>query len=62
MFFPEFQLSGKVARGSVDTDTILGYVDLLVIDSKGVPHIIDYKTSPKHYDHYKTVKKRTYSY
>lgn len=62
MFFPEFQLSGKVARGSVDTDTILGYVDLLVIDSKGVPHIIDYKTSPKHYDHYKAVKKRTYSY
>jgi len=34
----------------------------LVIDSKGVPHVIDYKTSPKYYDDYSNPKITTFTY
>ncbi|MGN0967060.1 MAG: PD-(D/E)XK nuclease family protein [Candidatus Coprovivens sp.] len=30
--------------------SLVGRIDLLVLDNKGVPHIVDYKTSPKSYD------------
>jgi ATP-dependent exoDNAse (exonuclease V) beta subunit len=41
---------------------LLGRIDLLVIDSKGNTHIIDYKTSPKPYGEYNSAKKRAYTY
>ena len=45
-----------------DTDLLLGRIDLLVIDSKGNAHVIDYKTSPKPYTHYNSAKKLSYTY
>lgn len=39
-----------------------GSIDLMVVDKNGTPHIIDWKTSPKPYNGYNDVKKRTYRY
>jgi hypothetical protein len=41
---------------------VLGRLDLLVIDENGVPHIFDYKTSPKNYIDYASAKKLTFTY
>jgi ATP-dependent exoDNAse (exonuclease V) beta subunit len=37
-------------------------VDLLVIDEKGIPHLIDYKTSTKPYTEFHNTKKLAYAY
>ena len=41
---------------------LIGNIDLVVITDSGDTHIIDYKTSPKKYELYNDVKRRTFSY
>ena len=57
-FFPEFTVSAKLE----DDRSILGRIDLVVIDERGIPHIIDFKTSPKAYNDYNRAKVRTFYY
>lgn len=40
----------------------MGIIDLLIIDSKGVSHIIDFKTSIRSYDQFPHAKKLSYKY
>lgn len=57
-FFPEFTVSTELEDGR----SILGRIDLVVIDTEGIPHIIDFKTSPKPYNKYNKAKVRTFYY
>ena len=57
-FWPEFTVSTELEDGR----SILGRIDLVVVDNKGVPHIIDFKTSPKSYNDYNKAKVRTFYY
>lgn len=60
-FFPEFALSAKLGKEVPGKgDTILGILDLLVIDSKGVAHVVDYKATPN--DFFNSAKERTFWY
>lgn len=61
-FYPEFKITGKVSGSGDKVHTVLGIIDLLIIDKNGIPHIIDYKTSPKEYNDYNFVKKQTFKY
>ncbi len=62
-FFPEFVISGKTPNPIPGKgDTILGKIDLLVVDDKGNTHIIDYKTSPKPYEEYNAAKELAFTY
>ena len=62
-FFPEFTISSKVSHEIEGKgDTILGIIDLLVVDDKGNCHVIDYKASPKTFDKYNSAKQLTYTY
>ena len=62
-FFPEFTISNKVSHEIEGKgDTILGIIDLLVVDDKGNCHVIDYKASPKTFDKYNSAKQLTYTY
>lgn len=64
LFYPEFTLSANLNKeyeGRTDLE-LLGRIDLLVIDSEGTPHIIDYKTSPKTYEEYNSPKKLNFTY
>ena len=58
LFFPEFTVSAQLEDGR----SILGRIDLVVIDKQGVPHIIDFKTSPKQYSQFNKAKVRTFYY
>lgn len=58
LFFPEFTVSTTLEDGR----DILGRIDLVVIDEKGIPHIVDFKTSPKAYNNYNKAKVRTFYY
>lgn len=40
----------------------MGIIDLLILDKNGVPHILDYKTSPKGYKDYASAKKLAFMY
>ena len=62
VFMAEPAVVGTLNNTIKDTDQLLGRIDLLVIDSKGNAHIIDYKTSPKPYTHYNSAKKLSYTY
>jgi len=57
-FWPEFTVSTELEDGR----SILGRIDLVVIDEQGTPHIIDFKTSPKPYHKFNTAKVRTFYY
>lgn len=63
-FFPEFTLSAKLNKQFEGKDgmTIVGRVDLLFLDEKGYPHVVDYKTSPKTYEDYNSAKKLGFTY
>lgn len=62
-FYPEFKITGKLNQSTnSNVNTLLGYVDLLVVDGNGNLHIIDYKTSPKPIEKYSQVKQNTYQY
>lgn len=63
LFFPEFLISGKANDiQSNNEQTLIGIVDLLVLDSEGRVHIIDYKTSIKDYNKFDITKKTAYKY
>lgn len=63
-FLPEFTVHGDTAQLKNDGDpsTLLGIIDLLVIDGQGNAHVIDYKTSPKSYGNYDDAKVLTFKY
>ena len=63
-FYPEFTLSAKLNKSYEGRDDLklVGRVDLLFLDSKGYPHIVDYKTSPKTFDDYNSAKKLGFTY
>lgn len=61
MYFPEFIITDTVAKkGNLNTDKVLGKIDLLIIDPKGQLHIVDYKTSIKSTTN--SAKELTYKY
>lgn len=64
LFYPEITVNAKLNHEYEGRDdlSVLGRIDLLVIDNKGVPHIYDYKTSPKLYDQFSTPKELTFTY
>ena len=57
MFVPEPIAMGTLDKETKGIETLIGRIDLLVVDSKGNAHIIDYKTSPKPYMKYNSAKK-----
>lgn len=63
IFFPEFLISANASDiQSNNKQTLIGIVDLLVLDSEGKVHIIDYKTSVKDYNKFDITKKTAYRY
>ena len=61
-FVSEVAALGNLNNNIKDVNQILGRIDLIVVDSKGNAHIIDYKTSPKPYTEYNNAKKLGYTY
>ena len=62
IFYPELSVTCKTQQEILGSDRIYGIIDLLIIDEKGVPHLIDYKTSTKTYDDFHATKKLSYTY
>lgn len=63
IFFPEFKITGKVVNpNEKGIDTLMGIIDLLVIDGEGFPHVVDYKTSVHPYEEFNDSKKLAYRY
>lgn len=60
IFFPEFVISQKTT--TTKPETLLGIIDLLVLDEQGNVHIFDYKTSIKDYEDFDTDKQLAYKY
>ncbi len=62
-FYPEFIISQNtnVIHNGTPT-TLLGIIDLLIVDSTGKAHIIDYKTSIHGYSEFGVPKKTAYTY
>jgi RecB family exonuclease len=61
-FISEAAAVGTLNETTIGVNKILGRIDLIVIDSKGNTHIIDYKTSPKPYVEYNSAKTLGYTY
>lgn len=62
-FFPEFVISQSTNQLQAGKPLqILGIIDLLVVDSQGRAHIIDYKTSIHSYRDFDNTKKLAYTY
>lgn len=61
-FISEAAAVGTLNETTKGVNKILGRIDLIVIDSKGNTHIIDYKTSPKPYVDYNSAKTLGYTY
>lgn len=62
-FIPELKIQGDLNRSNPDgVKTLVGSIDLLVVDKFGNSHIIDFKTSPKEYMDYNSAKVRTFMY
>lgn len=64
LFFPEFKISGdtKLTDKNDNLQTLVGSIDLVVLDEQGFVHIIDYKTSPLDYINYDSAKELTFEY
>lgn len=62
-FYPEFTISqdtNMITNGS--PLKLFGIIDLLIVDSQGRTHILDYKTSIHDYKEFSGAKKNAYSY
>lgn len=63
LFLPEFVISSEATHPETGAaQTILGIIDLLVVDKSGKIHIIDYKTSIKSYGKFDAAKQLAYQY
>lgn len=62
VIYPEIAMTCDTFQEVAGSKRIYGIIDLLVIDEKGVPHLIDYKTSTKTYDNFHITKKTAYTY
>lgn len=60
-FFPEFKITGDL-HTTQGPPKLMGIIDLLVLDNKGVAHIFDYKCSDKKYSDFSEAKKRGFYY
>lgn len=60
IYYPEFTVTQKT--NTVNPDTLLGMIDLLIVDEQGRIHILDYKTSLHSYDDFKDAKRAGYNY
>ena len=60
--YPEIAMTCDTQQPILGTSRIYGIIDLLVIDEKGVPHLIDFKTSSKPYNKFHDTKKLAYTY
>lgn len=62
-FLSETKVMTELSQPGPNGETqLVGSIDLTVVDSKGVAHIFDFKTSPKSYAHYSSAKKLTFNY
>lgn len=61
-FIPEPVAMGQLDTNKKDVNFLIGRIDLVVIDSKGNAHVVDYKTSPKPYTEYNKAKTLGYTY
>lgn len=62
-FYPELSVSHKMDKlAQRKPEILMGIIDLAVIDKKGQLHYYDYKTSPKDYSKFNSVKKLNYTY
>lgn len=62
-FYPEFMITqdtNVISKGR--PTTLMGIIDLLIVDSTGKVHILDYKTSIHDYRDFTNAKKNAYSY
>ena len=63
LFMPEFMAASDIVNPNTgNTETILGIIDLVIIDKHGRTHILDYKTSVKEYKDFGIAKQRAYAY
>lgn len=64
LFFPELKISGetKLLDDNDNLLTLVGSIDLVVLDEQGFVHAIDYKTSPLDYINYDSAKHLTFEY
>ena len=60
--YPEIAMTCETFEEVAGSKRIYGIVDLLVIDEKGTPHLIDYKTSTKPYNKFNPQKRKAYTY
>lgn len=62
-YYPEFAVTQdtNIMHNGAPTK-LMGIIDLLIIDSSGKPHILDYKTSIHDYMDFSQAKKNAYSY
>ena len=62
IIYPEITMTCETQVEVGGSNRIYGIIDLLVIDEKGIPHLIDYKTSTKTYDDFHPTKKTAFTY
>lgn len=63
LFFPEFILSQNTnIMQNKEPETLLGIIDLLIVDKTGKLHILDYKTSVHSYLDFGQAKQTAYTY
>lgn len=60
IFYPEFTIVQKT--NTINPDTLLGMIDLLIVAPNGGIHILDYKTSLHSYDEFSSDKRLGYKY
>ncbi len=60
VYFPEFDIAQDT--NTINKKTLFGVIDLLIVDSSGKVHILDYKTSVHSYPEFSQAKKLAYNY
>lgn len=60
IFYPEFTVTADT--NTTEPETLLGMIDLLIVDERGRIHILDYKTSLHNYSEFSSEKRAGYNY